>query len=74
MGCIKGNDHQIYKIQIRIKIFRFYVKCDAIRSKQFYMNVVLESANAMTCNEDSILDQVYEKQIFSDFYNEDLHF
>ena len=40
----------------------------------FWGNVVLDSVNMAYRDEDSILDQIYEKQIFLNLYNEDLNF
>ena len=37
-------------------------------------DVVLNSFNMVYGDENSILDQIYEKQIFSTFYSEDLKF
>ena len=37
-------------------------------------NVVLKSVNIAFSYEDSMLDQIYKKQIFSDFYYEDFKF
>ena len=37
-------------------------------------DVVLEGFNMVYRDEDSILDQIYENQIFSAFYYEDLRF
>ena len=37
-------------------------------------DVVLDSFNILYRDEDSILDQIYEKQLFSAFYHEDLKF
>ena len=36
--------------------------------------VIVDSLNMVYGDEDSILDQIYEKQIFSAFYSEDLKF
>ena len=37
-------------------------------------DVVLDSYNIVYWDEDSILDQIYEKQICSTFYSEDFEF
>ena len=40
----------------------------------FWGDVVLDTFNNVSRDEDNILDQIYVKQIFSDFYYEDLKF
>ena len=40
----------------------------------FWEDVVLDSFNNASRDEDNILDQIYKKQICSDFYYEDLKF
>ena len=40
----------------------------------FYGDVVMDSCNKTSRNEDNILDQIYQIQIFSDLYYEDLKF
>ena len=40
----------------------------------FCGDVVLDGVNIAYMDGDIILDQIYEKQIFSDFYYEDLRF
>ena len=36
--------------------------------KSFWGDVVLDSFNKASRDKDNILDQIYEKQIFSEFY------
>ena len=43
-------------------------------SNSFWGDVVLDIFNMAYRDEDSILDQIYQKQIFSDFYYEDSKF
>ena len=50
------------------------VQCYAIKSNSLLGNVVLDSFNMIDMDEDSILDQIYEKQICLAFYSEDLIF
>ena len=50
------------------------VRCDVIRWEQFLGNVVLGSSNMSYRDENSILDQKYEKQIPQDLYYEDLNY
>ena len=49
-----------------------FLQCDAISFAvySFDGDVVLESVNMTFRNEDSILDQIYKKQIFSDLFYE----
>ena len=44
------------------------------QSNSLLGDVVLDSFNMVYRDKDSILDQIYEKQIFSIFYSEDLKF
>ena len=44
----------------------FYIQCDAIRYEQFLQRCRLGQRNMVIGDEDSIIDQIYEKQIFSD--------
>ena len=41
---------------------------------RFCEDIVLKCVYLASSYEDSILDQIYEKQIFSDFYYEDFKF
>ena len=43
-------------------------------SNSFLGDVVLDSSSMVYGDEDSILDQIYKKQIFSAFYSEDFKF
>ena len=43
-------------------------------ANSFWGDVVLDSFNNVSRDEDSILDQIYIRQICSDFYHEDLKF
>ena len=51
------------------------IQCDAIVWEQFFAegDFVLDMFNKESRDEDKILDQIYEKQLFLDFYNEDLN-
>ena len=56
----------IYKLLLRIGS-----KCN---QNQFIGDDVLDSFNTAFRDEDSILDQMYAKQLISDFFYEDLKF
>ena len=43
-------------------------------ANSFWGDVVLDSFNNVSMDEDNILDQIYKKQLCSDFYYEDLKF
>ena len=45
-------------------------QCHAFRWEQFCTYVVLDRVNMASRDENSILDQIYEKQIFLDLYYE----
>ena len=61
-------------IYLRGTILHPTYKGHAILIEQFWGNVVLDIVNMAYRDKDSILDQIYQKQIFSDFYYEDLEY
>ena len=57
-----------------LEFIQIFTQCDAIRWEQFWRDVVLKSMNMASSYGDSILDQIYEKQIFSILQYEDFDF
>ena len=59
--------HQLHQRRLLLAT----VQCDAIRSEQFFEDVVLDRFNMAYRDEDIILDQIYKNQIFWILYFED---
>ena len=51
----------------RAAAIMWYIQCDAIRLEQFLF-VFLGSLNKASTIENNVLDQIYEKELCSDFY------
>ena len=62
------------RISVRIFVFWFYYSVTQSFANSLLGYVVLDSFDKVYRDEDSILDQTYQKQAFSDFNYKDLEF
>ena len=71
-----GTVHELktlQKIRLSQPVLNIYSVTQSF-ANSFWGNVVLDSFNIVSRDEDNILDQIYVKQICPDFYHDDFWF